>query len=127
MKSIFRDLLCVIIAAGLAYYLAAPVQDFYCANISQCTGGFFGFDLGILVWIVFLYIFFATILLTVLGGRYKYWWIGISLLPAILFEIAIDPLHIYFPIILGLIAWGLGTMAHKVLQKLYPSFISKIS
>jgi len=118
-------LLCIIIATGFAYYLAAPVQDFYCANMGQCTGGFFGFDLGILVWIAFLYIFFITMFLTVLGGRHQYWWIGIFLVPAILFELTIDPLHIFFPIILGLIAWGLGTMANKTLQKLAPPRTSK--
>lgn len=126
MKNTGVNIVCVVVALLLGYYLAAPLQNFYCANIGTCTGGFFGFDLGVLIWMVLTYGFFVTAFLTALGGRRKYWWIGISLIPAILFEVVLDPLHIYFPIILGVIAWGLGTMAHRVLTKLAPSFMAKV-
>ncbi len=72
-------------------------------------------------------IFLIVFSLNFAGGRNKWWWIIIPLLPAILFEIFIDPLHIYIPIILGLIAWGLGTMANKTLRKLAPSYMAKIA
>ena len=87
----------------------------------------FGFDLSIVMWMLSLYIFFIVFLLIGFGSNHKLWWIGIALIPAILFEVLIDPLHIYFPIVLGLIAWGLGYLANKALWKLVPGVMAKIS
>src|SRR3989339_453237 len=54
------------------------------------------------------YIFFLTLLFTAFGGTKKYWWIGIALIPAVLFEVAFDLQHIYFPVAVGLVGWLLG-------------------
>src|SRR3989338_4470755 len=54
------------------------------------------------------YIFFLTLLFTTFGDKKKYWWIGILLIPALWFEISFDLQHLYFPILLGLLGWGIG-------------------
>ena len=54
------------------------------------------------------YIFFLAIFFIIFGDTKKYWWIGFALIPAVLFEVAFDLRHIYFPIIIGLIGWALG-------------------
>lgn len=126
MKGAIRNLILVIAALVIPYYLATPVQDFYCANIGTCTGGFFGFDLGILIWMMLIYAFCSTVLLTIFGGKNKYWWIGAVVAPTFLFQLTIDLYHIYLLIIWTLIAWGLGTLARKTLTKLTPGFMSRI-
>ncbi len=55
-----------------------------------------------------------------------YWRTGIALISAFLFEVLIDPLHIYVPIILGDVAWGLGVLANKALWKIAPGLMTKL-
>ena len=93
------------------------------------SGGFIGdqSSLDSLFGLPLAVIFLLTLLMHSQGGKYVWWWIIIALLPAILFEVFLDPFHIYVPLILGLIAWSLGTMAHTFLKKFYPSFIKRIT
>lgn len=126
LKGTLTNVTIIVIAAILAYYLAGPLQVFYCANIGICSGGFFGFDLSIVLWLSYTYVFLVTFILTSAGHRLRYWWIGVALIPILLFEILIDPPHIYFPIILGLVAWGLGYGANKALWKIAPGFMAKL-
>lgn len=62
------------------------------------------------------YIFLSTLLFTAFGGIKKYWWIGILLVPAVLFELYFDWIHLYFPIAIGLVGWGLGFGVEKSLK-----------
>ena len=126
MKGAIQNLILVIAALALAYYSAIPAQVFYCANIGTCTGGFFGFDLGILIWMMVIYSFCSTALLTIFGGRNKYWWVAAAITPAFLFQITIDLYHTYLLIIWIPIAWGLGIFVHKTLTKFAPSLIANI-
>ncbi len=133
MKGFIQNLLCVLAALGLAYYLAAPVQNFYCTNIGYCSGGFFGFDLSILLWLVALYTTFTVFLLVIFGDRFRYWWIMAALAPLILILIRMGildlntlPLLLYwiFYILLG---FGLGYLVRILLRRFFPSLMSKIS
>ena len=118
----------VVVAYVVSYFVSPYFAQVYLVFSSSSLGGTFitpaaaevivGIPLGLTVLVV--------LLLTALGGKKQWWWIGIALIPAILFEVLIDLLHIYFPIILGLIACGLGMLAHKALQKLAPGFMTKI-
>ncbi|MDP2676645.1 MAG: hypothetical protein Q8O83_03095 [bacterium] len=62
------------------------------------------------------FIFFLLLLFTAFGGEKKYRWIGILLVPVLIFELLFDLVHIYFPIAVGVIAWGLGMLLFKFLQ-----------
>ncbi|MBI5457029.1 hypothetical protein HY969_04810 [Candidatus Kaiserbacteria bacterium] len=115
----------ILLSYILAYYLSWHVGALYFSVFPGLLGGgFFPDDAArSFIGIPIALVVFVAFCITFLGGKHKYWWIGISLIPAILFEIVIDPLHIYFPIILGLIAWGLATIAHKTLKKYAPGLI----
>jgi hypothetical protein len=65
---------------------------------------------------VLVFIFSMVLLFTAFGDRKKYWWIGILLIPAALFEIYFDFQHIYIPILLGLIGWGIGFGIRKLVS-----------
>lgn len=65
-------------------------------------------DLRALSGLPLAYIFFLTLLFTAFGGIKKYWWIGIALIPAVLFEVAFDLRHLYFLIAIGLVGWLVG-------------------
>lgn len=77
-------------------------------------------DMRSLVGTPLAYIFFLTFLFTFLGGEKKYIWLGILLVPAVLFEIYFDYIHIYFPVALGLLGWALGFGILKLKQILIP-------
>ena len=71
-------------------------------------------------------IFLLTLLMHTQGSKHVWWWNIITLTPMILFELLLDPLHIYLPVILGVVAWKLGNMANKALWKLAPGVMAKI-
>lgn len=127
MTGTFRNLALMIAALTIAYYFARPMQDFYCDNIGTCSGGFFGFDLGILIWTVLVYASTGIVLLVTFGGRHKYWWIALVLVPAFLLQVTVDIYHIFLLLIWSSIAWLLGTLLNKTLTKLAPQFMAKIS
>lgn len=60
--------------------------------------------------------FFLILLFTAFGGEKKYRWIMILLIPAVAFEVAFDLTHIYFPVAVGVVGWGLGMLILKFLQ-----------
>ncbi len=120
----------VVLSYLLAYFLAWYIGSIYAFIFPRSLGGGGIISVTAMEWIVGLplaVIFLSILALNAIGGYKKWWWIVISLLPVILLEIIYDPLHIYFPIILALIAWGLGTLAHKTLQKFAPAFMAKIT
>ena len=120
----------VVTSYALSYFLAWYFGLVYSYLFPRSLGGGSIISVTAMEWIVgfpLSVIFTLTFLLIALDQKYKWWWIVISLLPVILLEIVYDPLHVYFPVIFGLAAWGLGTIAHKTLQKLAPSFMEKIS
>jgi|SRR3989344_5779107 len=67
--------------------------------------------------IIFSYTFFLFLLFTAFGGKGKYWWMGIAILPALAFELYFDLPHIYFPIALGIVGWVIGFGVQKITGK----------
>ena len=119
----------IVLSFVLAYYLSWLFGALYLSIFSDIIGGtgFFPADaarslIGAAAALITLVIFSIT----TVGGRNMYWWIGIALIPAILFEALIDPLHIYFPIFLGLITWSLARIAHKALNKFAPGLMARL-
>lgn len=88
-------------------------------NITQGLSGFIvsesvnyyitGF---ILAFFLFIFLLFASF-----GDAKKYWWIGVLLIPAVIFELYFDLEHIYVPIIIGLIGWVIGFAVSKIISK----------
>lgn len=103
----------LIIAVVISYYSSPYFGGLY--NIFEHAGLAAGF-LG-LRGISLAYIFFIAFLFTALTKREKYWWIGVLLIPAFLFEFYFDLLHIYFPLISALIGWGIGLLVYKAINK----------
>ena len=63
------------------------------------------------------YTFFLTLLFSAFGGKGKWWWIGILLIPALWFEVNFDLTHLYFPIALGILGWLIGFGIQKLIKK----------
>lgn len=118
----------VVISYIFAYYFAVYFGALYSYFFpSVGTGLIPNSAANVLIGIPTALVFSVFFFLTAFGGKYKYWWIGIFLIPSAWFYLQFDLLHIYFPVILGLTAWGLGIVVNKTLHKLAPAFMARIS
>ena len=116
-------------------YVAALVVAYYFGFVyaylfpNALAGGFIG-DPDTLIWIAgypLAIVFLLTFGIHALGGHHIWWWNVVPLAPAILFELVLDPLHLYLPIITGVVAWGLGILANKMLWRFAPEVMAKLS
>ena len=96
---------------GLIFHKVYPIPPGFDSFIapSSLSRFFDGF--------VSAYAFFIFILFIIFGDTKKYWWIGFALIPAVLFEVAFDLRHIYFPIAIGLVAYALGRGIELAIKK----------
>ncbi|MBI5729244.1 MAG: hypothetical protein HY983_03345 [Candidatus Magasanikbacteria bacterium] len=119
----YKNFVLFILVSFLSILLAAPAGQFYQRFIRMPVG--FGSFIIPIFWynftdgIILSFIFFLTLLFTAFGDQKKYWWIGILLIPAALFEVYFDLAHIYFPIALGLLGWLVGKGIEMVVPKLW--------
>jgi len=102
-------------------YLSAGFWGALYSQLLNLPSGFSGFIVSdavrnIINGIPSSYTFFLLLLFTAFGGEKKYRWILILLIPAMIFEITLDLSHIYFPVAVGLLGWGLGMLVSKFLQ-----------
>ncbi|MDO8435507.1 MAG: hypothetical protein Q7S89_02385 [bacterium] len=129
MKVVLIWLLTIIAMYVLAYYVALYFGMAYGYLFPRSLGGGSLIPVAATEWIrgISLALIFLIVLsFNLLKGKKKWWWVAIATSPAILFELWLDPLHIYVPIILALIGWGLGTLANKTLLKVVPGVMAKI-
>ncbi|MDP3784697.1 MAG: hypothetical protein Q8R12_01310 [bacterium] len=122
LKNLIKNLAILFVVLVLAYFFANQVGSLYAYFFPQQGGGGGGlfaisdaFAVG-LMGIPLSYIFFLALFFTAFGGSKKYWWMGILLIPAVVFEVYFDLEHIYFPIILGLAGWLLGFLVSKIIS-----------
>ena len=120
-SSFFRNIIVLIAVLILSYMTASWLGQIYKYVFpSEFVGGLFSVPTQEATWIVGFpldYILFLTGLFTIFGGKGKYWWIGILLIPAAVVEIYFDLPHIYFPVILGVIGWGIGYLISRFLSQ----------
>lgn len=112
--NIFKKSIYFIVTLFFSYLSASSFARFYDKIFGQ-SGTYV--DLSFFSGAPLSYVFFLTLIFTLFGGEKKYWWIGILLIPAAIFEVYFDAEHIYFPIILGLVGWLIGTLILKLKPK----------
>jgi len=84
-------------------------------------GGFFVFTFsGVgaqqMIGIVPAFVLFMFFLFTAFGGKKKYWWVGILLLPVVWFVWKFDLAHWYFYVGLALAGWIVGWIIGKLIS-----------
>ncbi|MDP2933474.1 MAG: hypothetical protein Q8N81_05075 [bacterium] len=96
-------------------YLTSPFSGKFYDSLFGSES--FYLDVGSLFGLPVSYIIFLPLVFTIFGGKYKYWWTGILLLPVFILFFQADLAHIYFPIILGLAGWAIGYGLSRLLPK----------
>ena len=115
-----KNILLLISVLVLTYVFGFYFGGGYAYFIPIIEAGFFSIPKTSSQYIIGLllsYTFFLTLLFTAFGGKHKYWWIAILLIPAAVFEIYFDLAHLYFPILLGLAGWLLGLGVCRIRSK----------
>ena len=113
---ILKNIMFFAVICLISYNFAGLFGKFYLVVFPYETAGSF-LDGTALIGLPLIYIFFLSFIFTAFGDKNKYWWVGILLLPAVLFEVVFDFRHIYFPIIVGLTAWFLGKGVELIFSK----------
>ena len=110
----------LVLATGLLTYILAGQFGYFYHSIfglerSLGLGAFFSsndlanFSAGLFP----AFAFFITLLFTAWGDKYKYYWIGVLLLPVLWFVIKFDLAHWYFYLALALVGWAIGWIVNK--------------
>lgn len=110
VKKIILLILVVVISGYLSVFAINLYDKFF-------NSGSAFVQLHSLVGFPLAYVFFLSLLFTAFGGRQKYWWMGILLIPAAAVELYLDASHIYFPMALGVVGWFVGWVITKFLPK----------
>lgn len=119
MNNILKNLGLLVVILVLSYFTAGYFGSWY-DKFSPQHDSLFGASKSITNVVVggpFSYIFFLIITFKLFASGNKNKWIGWLLVPPALLFASGDLRHIYLPIALALIAFGLATLIRKVLQK----------
>lgn len=119
MKQFLKNIVLLGVAIFLAYILGKFFSNFY--DIDWRTdGGLYTLEQRIVspfLGSLLAYALFLSILFMVFGDDKKYVWLGALVLPAVIFIIYLDLLHLYLLLIFGLLGWGIGFGVSKLMKK----------
>ncbi len=122
MNGAIKNILLLVVVLALSYFTAQYFGILYDYFIPGSLGdtAWIGTTSAwqSLIGTPFSYIFFTTLLFQSFGFGNRNKWTGWLLVPAMLFFASGDLKHIYLPIILGLIAWGLAILIQKIFFKI---------
>ena len=118
MNNLIKNILLLIVALVLSYFTAQYFGGWYdkFSPLYDNTLGLGKEALKFITGIPFAYIFFTTLLFQSFGFGNRNKWTVWLLVPPFLFFASGDIQHIYLPIVLGLIAFGIAILIRKVLK-----------
>ena len=115
---IIKNIILLFLVIFLTYFFAEYfVKGYYFFYPTSGVGSVASVDFTPLIVLPLEYIFFVLFLFTAFGDSKKYWWIGILLIPSVVFELYFDLEHIYIPVAIGLIGWVIGFVISKIIDK----------
>ena len=118
MNNVVKNILLLVVALILSYFTAEYFGSWYdkFSPLYDNTLGLGKEALRSITGIPFAYIFFTTLLFQSFGFGNRNKWTLWLLTPAMLFFASGDIQHIYLPVILALIAFGLAFVVRKVFK-----------
>lgn len=118
-KNVFINPCLLILSAVIPNFSWSFLSEFYSKTFSivSDTSLLVGYETlsEYILGYVISYVFLITLLYTAFGKGKKYWWMGILLIPSLLFVILVDLSHIWFYILVGLVGWVLGFGIYKLI------------
>ena len=130
--NIIRNLVLIVISLAVAYFGTSLWYNLFLGAL----------DYGVFAWMVAMYTLVATMLLTFFENRHPYWWITLAIAPLFFMYLYLvlppfkfitnfdfrEPVYWFVLwsvfVVTGI---GLGTFLRKILTKLAPQFMAKIS
>ena len=119
---ILKNIILLVIALVGAYFTAEWFGVLYTKLIgvtqAHGLGAFWGSEdlLNLSSGIIPAFVAYLTVLFTAFGGKKKYWWVGILLLPVLWFVWKFDLAHWYFYVGLALAGWIVGWIIGKLIS-----------
>jgi len=119
MNNFIKNILLLVSVLVLSYFTAnyfGSLYGYFSPPFDDSMIGLSKETLSFIDGAPFSYIFFTTLLFQSFGLGNRNKWTLWLLAPAILFFASGDLKHIYLPVILGLVAWGLATLLRKIFR-----------
>ena len=110
---ILKNIGLLIAASIIAAFLSVPTGELY-MDLFNPPPALVDLDFRSLIGLPLAHIFFLSLLFTAFGGKHKYWWLAVSLIPAAIVELYAERQYLYFPFLLGLAGWLLGVLILKL-------------
>ena len=117
---ILWNIFVIVFVSVLSWLLSYRFGMFY-EYLVPGSGGSFIDGTG-LVGMPFAYVFFICLFLMAFGSGRKYLWLFFSLVPAFLMYL-LDIRHIYYPVLIGILGWGLGLEVEKGVKMMKKLFV----
>jgi|SRR3989344_2022654 len=111
---IFKNVIILVAILVLTKTLSYSVGDWFAGFFGESRGSWI--DGTALLGLIPTFLFFSMFLFTAFGDRYKYYWIGVLMLPVLWFVIKLDLAHWYFYLALALIGWGIGWVVNRMIK-----------
>ena len=119
MNHTIKNILLLVAVLVLSYFTAGYFGSLYNYFSPLYDSSFFPIPKESMITLAgtpFAYIFFITLFFQSFGLGNRNKWTLWLLVPAMLFFASGDLQHIYLPVILGLIAWGLAILLQKIFK-----------
>ena len=119
MNNFIKNILLLIVVLALSYFTAGYFGSWYDKFAPLVSRSIFALtkqELIIFAGFPFAYIFFLIITFKLLGSGNRNKWIGWLLVPPFLFFASGDLKHIYLPMTLALIAFGLAFLIRRIFK-----------
>lgn len=121
MKNFFKNVCLLVVILVLSYFTASYFGRVYDKFSPLHDGSWIGLSneaLAFIVGLPFAYTFFTILFFQLFGFGNKKKWTLWLLLPPFIFFGSGDLIHIYLPIIIGLIAFAIAKLVHFIISKL---------
>ena len=117
MNNTSKNIIFILVALAFSYYSASyfgQAYEYLFGGESVWIGSAESWHF--IIGIIFSYTFFITLVMEAFafGSRHK--WTLWLLLPSFFITGSGDIKHIYFPILIGLVAWGLASAIRKIFK-----------
>jgi len=116
---VFKNIMLCVAVAVVTILLSIPFGKLYLLLFPQHGESLFLSSAlldDLFSGIYWSYIFSLTFLFTAFGGKKKYWWVGILLLPVLWFVVKFDLAHWYFYVGLAVAGLIIGWLLSKLIS-----------
>ena len=111
--NIIKNSLLIIVSLAISITISTTMGNWYL----DFYGGGSWVDVTSFIGLPLAYLLLIPLVFCIFGDKNKYWWIGLSILPAVGFELYFDFRHFYLPVAIVALGLLIGYAFSVILSK----------